>query len=201
MLAVAFYTSWKRRTELGELAASLGLPFSPDGPDLGTLEGTGLEIFRLGHYRRARNLVQVPSRAGTLSFFDYRYTTRAGKHSHNHHFTLALLRCPAQTVPAFDLKPEAFIHKIGEALGFKDIDLPAFPLFSEKYRLTGPDETAVHLFFTPQRAAWFERNQGLRVQGSGGGHLVIFRREGRLPVAAWQGFIEDVKGFAAEVLA
>jgi hypothetical protein len=163
------------------------------------LERTGLEIFRLGHYRRGRNLIQAQTRAGSISFFDYRYTVRAGRNSNNHNFTLAHIACPGHAVPCFELKPETFLHKLGEALGFKDIDLPAFPLFSEKYRLTGADETAVHIFFTPQRAAWFERNPGLRVQGAGG-HIVMFRRAGNLPVGDWQGFMEEVKAFAAEAL-
>jgi len=198
-LALVFYFKWKRKKDLEELAASMGLAFSPDGPDETVLAGTGLEIFRSGHSRRASNLIQVESRAGLIRFFDYRYVTSSGKNSQSHAFTLALIACSACDIPAFDLKPESFIYKIGEALGFKDIDLPAFPVFSDKYRLTGPDEAAVHMFFTPQRAAWFERNQGLRVQGAPG-HLVLFKRDGHLPVNAWQAFVEEVKAFSAEVL-
>ena len=50
-----------------------------------------------------------------------------------------------------------------------------------------------------KRAAWFEANLGLRVQGAGG-HLVLFRA-GCLPVSSWQSFMEEAKAFAAEVLA
>ncbi|MCX5792097.1 MAG: hypothetical protein NTY45_07765 [Elusimicrobia bacterium] len=200
VIAFSFYSKWRRRKDLEQLAASIGLPFSPEGPDTSALESTGLELFRLGHSRGASNLMQTQSRAGNISFFDYRYVTGSGKNTHGHRFTLALIACAGCAVPAFDLKPETFVYKIGEALGFKDIDLPAFPLFSDKYRLTGPDEAAVHLFFTPRRAAWFETNLGLRVQGAGG-HLAIFRREGLLPVSSWQSFMEEVKAFAAEVLA
>ncbi len=199
VIAFSFYSKWRRRKDLEQLAASIGLLFSPEGPDAYALEGTGLEIFRLGRSRKSSNLIQTQSRAGNISFFDYRYVTGGGKNSQSHNFTLALIACQGFAVPAFDLKPETFVYKIGEALGFKDIDLPAFPLFSDKYRLTGPDEAAVHLFFTPRRAAWFEANLGLRVQGAGG-HLVIFRT-GCLPVSSWQSFMEEVKAFAAEVLA
>ncbi|HAT71997.1 MAG TPA: hypothetical protein DCS63_04200 [Elusimicrobia bacterium] len=193
------YSGWRRRKALEALALSAGLPLLAEGPSLESLEATGLEIFRLGRSRKASNLIQISSSSGELRFFDYRYTTGSGKHSSTHNFTLALIECSRCQVPDFDLKPENFMHKIGEAIGFKDVDLPAFPLFSDKYRLTGSEEAALHMFFTPERAAWFERNLGLRVQGSRG-FLVLFKREGLMPVDAWQGFIEEVKAFAAEVL-
>ncbi|MDP2865874.1 MAG: LPXTG cell wall anchor domain-containing protein [Elusimicrobiota bacterium] len=198
-IGLVFYFRWKRRKDLEELASSMGLAFSPEGPELEVLGRTGLEIFSLGHSRKAYNLVQAQSRWGAINIFDYTFVTGSGRSSRTASFTLALIACSGCAIPEFELKPESFLHKIGEFIGFKDIDLPAFPLFSEKYRLTGPDETAVHLFFTPQRAAWFERNPGLRAQGAPG-YIVIFKREGQLPVNSWQGFIEEVKAFAAEVL-
>lgn len=198
-IGLNWYSGWKRRKSLEALALSAGLPLPTEGPSQEWLEATGLEIFRLGRSRKAANLIQTASSSGELRFFDYRYTTGSGKHASTHKFTLALIECARCRVPDFDLKPETLMHKIGEAIGFKDIDLPAFPLFSDKYRLTGSEEAALHMFFTPERAAWFERNQGLRVQGSRG-FLVIFKREGLLPVDAWQSFIEEVKAFAAEVL-
>lgn len=198
-LSLVFYFKWKRRKDLEELASSMGLAFTREGPNQALLEGTGIELFRLGHSRKAYNSVQTRSSCGTIDVFDYTFVTGSGRNSHTANFTLALISCSGCSIPVFDLKPETFIYKIGEAIGFKDIDLPAFPLFSDKYRLTGPEETPVHLFFTPQRAAWFERNLGLRVQGAPG-HVVIFKRTGQLPVNSWQGFIEETKAFAAEVL-
>ena len=196
--ALAFYLDWRRRNALADLAASMGLQFQKEGPDQAELESSGLEIFRHGHSRRASSLIEVPYINGRIRIFDYKYVTGSGKNSQTHNFTLALINCACQ-MPYFDLKPETFIYKIGEMIGFKDIDLPAFPVFSDKYRLTGPDETAVHLFFTPARAAWFERNLGLHVQGAPG-HALFFRSERRLPADAWQGFMEEARVFAQEVL-
>lgn len=198
-LSLVFYFKWKRRKDLEELAASIGLSFSAEGPDEDGLGRSGLEVFATGRSRKASNLLTSQSGAGQMSFFDYHYVTGSGRNSQTHNLTVALIECSRVQIPYFDLKPEGLLYKIGEMLGFKDIDLPAFPLFSDKYRLTGPDEKSVHLFFTPQRAAWFERNLGLRVQGAPG-HLVIFKGAGQLPVNSWQGFIEETKAFAAEVL-
>lgn len=198
VIGLVYWLERKRRNDLRDLAASMGLRFSPEGPDIYSLEGTQLELFRLGRSRKAVNMMEVSSSGGQIRVFDYRYTTGSGKHSQTHNFTVALIAGGA-SVPQFDLKPETFMHKIGELVGFKDIDLPAFPLFSEKYRLTGPDEAAVHMFFTPRRAAWFESRPGLRVQGAPG-HALLFSNGRRLPVGGWMTFIEEAKAFASEAL-
>ncbi|HAN03850.1 MAG TPA: hypothetical protein DCQ25_01065 [Elusimicrobia bacterium] len=198
VIFLVFWLERKRRNDLMALAASMGLRFSPEGPDVYSLEGTQLELFRLGRSRKAANMIEVSSAGGQIRVFDYRYTTGSGKHSQTHNFTVALI-ASGGNVPQFDLKPETFMYKIGELVGFKDIDLPAFPLFSEKYRLTGPDEAAVHLFFTPRRAAWFESRPGLRVQGAAG-HALLFKENRRLPVDDWMTFIEEAKAFASEAL-
>lgn len=199
VMALGFYLEHKRRKDLEALASSQGLAFLPDGPDRDLLDRTGLEFFNLGRRSSASNLIKAQSTAGPISFFDYSYTTGSGKQRNKRDFTLALIECPRAQVPAFELKPEAFIYKIGEMMGFKDIDLPAFPVFSEKYRLTAPDEAAARMFFTPQRAAWFERSHGLRVQGAPG-FVLFLGSGGRLSVARWQMFMEEVKAFASEVL-
>lgn len=198
VVALAFYFNWKRRKDLEQLAASMGLPFRADGPDLEELGRTGLEIFGYGHSRKASNLIEVRLGHRLIQVFDYRYRTGGGKNSSTHNFTLALIS-GAGEVPFFDLKPENILHKLGEMIGFRDIDLPAFPEFSAKYRLTGPEETAVHMFFTPRRAAWFELHPGLRAQGAPG-RLLLIKAGAILPVPAWPDFIEDAKVFAAEIL-
>lgn len=198
-VALSYYMRYRRRSALAALAASAGLPFSADGQDFLSLEGTGVELLRTGHSRDAANMTRLGVPAGELRVFDYSYVTGSGKNRNSHDFTVALFECSTLQAPQFDLRPETLLYKLGEMAGFKDIDLPAFPVFSEKYRLTGPDEAAVHMFFTPERAAWFERNQGLYVQASGK-FVLLFKKEGLLPVSAWQGFIEEARIFAAEVL-
>lgn len=197
--SLAYYASYLRRKKLEELATSMGLLFSKTGPDSSFLAATGLELFRLGHSHDASNLIQLATAAGEMWFFDYSYTTGSGKNRTIHAFTVGLVKSARVQVPGFELKPENLMYKLGEIIGFKDIDLPAFPVFSDKYRLTGSDEAAVHMFFTPERAAWFERNLGLWLQGFGS-YVVVFKREGTLPADAWQGFMEEVKILAAEVL-
>jgi hypothetical protein len=108
-VALPFYLNWKRRQDLAQLAASMGLAFSPDWPDSFSLEGTGLEIFGLGHSSKAANLIQAESGAGIISFFDYRYTIGGENNGSTCKFTLALIACSGCVAPNFDLKPETFI--------------------------------------------------------------------------------------------
>ena len=198
-LALAYYLRLRRREAIAALAASTGLEFSAEGPDPDSLEGTGLRLLRAGRRRDAVNQVKLRTASGELRVFDYSYVSGSGKNQTTHSFTVALFECDRLTAPDFDLRPETFIYKLADMVGFNDIDLPAFPVFSEKYRLTGPDAAAVHMFFTPERAAWFERTPGLYVQGSGK-YVLLFKRERQLPADAWQGFLEEAKVFAAEVL-
>lgn len=199
VLGLAFYLNWRRRKGLEELAASMGAEYSEAGPAQEELDATGLELFRFGRARKASNLIRVRGASADLRVFDYRYTTGSGKSSQTHNFTVALIAGPRAKIPRFVLKPENFLHKIGEFVGFRDIDLEGFPVFSDKYRLTGPDEAEVRAFFTPQRAAWFERNLGLSVQGAPG-YALFMKGERYLPVGSWQGFIEEARAFAAEAL-
>jgi hypothetical protein len=194
-----WYQGKKRREAAAALAASMGLSFSTEGPGQAELDGAGPELFRTGHSRRARNLISSRWRGGALQFFDYDYTVGHGKGRQVHSFTLALIECRDLQVPVFSLAPENFLHKFGELFGFKDIDLEGFPVFSDKYRLTGPAESEVRAFFNAPRAAWFEAHLGLYVQGAPG-HIVFFKQERQLPVEQWQGFMQEANVFAETLL-
>ncbi|MDA8131956.1 MAG: hypothetical protein M0011_10685 [Elusimicrobia bacterium] len=194
----SLYLVWKRRKDIEAMAASMGLIFAQEGPDPAALAAAGLELFSLGRSRRAFNMVEVQSQHGAVKLFDYSYTIGSGKSRSVRRHTVALMACGGD-IPRFDLKPETLMYKLGEMIGFKDIDLPEFPLFSDKYRLTGPDEERVRAFFGSRRAAWFEQNLGLMVQGAPG-FLLLIKQRGLLSPGEWPGFIEEAKAFAAELL-
>lgn len=201
LAAWAFYSAYLRRKALAELAASMGLSFSADGPDAALLAQTGLELFSLGRSRKAHNLIEErQTGAGpAISFFDYRYTTGSGKNSRTHCFTLALFACAGKGLPCFELKPENILYKLGELVGFKDIDIPSSPVFSDKYRLTGADEAAVLSFFSPEAVARLEREHGWRAEG-GRNYLLLFRASGLVPKDDYSAFMLDAKALAASLV-
>jgi hypothetical protein len=197
----AFYLSYLRRKALAELAASMGLLFNEKGPESYYLEQTGLGIFNMGHSRKASNLMEIRGSGSgpDISFFDYRYTTGGGKNSHTHQFTLALFDLKTPKAPAFELKPENFIYKIGELLGFKDIDIPSSPLFSDKYRLTGPNETELLSFFNPGTVAYFEQHLDWQAQGAGR-YLLVFKGERLIKPDTYQNFMEEAKNLVSSIV-
>jgi hypothetical protein len=196
-----FYLSRLRRKALAELAASMGLLFTEKGPESYYLEQTGLGIFNMGHSRKASNLMEIrgSGSAPDMSFFDYRYITGGGKSSHTHNFTLALFDLKTPKAPAFELKPESFIYKIGELIGFKDIDIPSSPLFSDKYRLTGPNEIEVLAFFSPGTVVYFEQHLGWQTQGAGR-YLLVFKGGRRIKTDAYRSFMEDAKNMVFSIV-
>ena len=162
--------------------------FAYDSPPLAH---TKLGIFNSGRARRAANLVLVPFKRGKIFFFDYRYTTGRGKHSHTHNFTLALMKTAA-SIPDFYLRPENFLDKIGEFIGFDDIDIQGHPGFSSKYHLKSSFPEAVVSFFNNERIVAMENGPAWNVY-AGGPYFVLFKKRGIVPVAAYPNYIEEVK--------
>ena len=201
LVGAGFYLSYLRRRAMAELAASMGLLFSEKGPESCYLEQTGLGIFNIGGSRKASNLIEIrgSGSAPDINFFDYRYVTGGGKSSHTHNFTLALFDLKTPNAPVFELKPESFIYKIGELFGFKDIDIPSSPLFSDKYRLTGTNETEVLAFFNPGTVAYFEQHLGWQAQGAGR-YLLVFKGERLIKPDAYQNFMEETKNMVSSIV-
>lgn len=199
-VSATLYLAYLRRKALEELAVSRGMKFSKEGFQSGDLSGTGLAVFMRGNGRRSGNMLSGAGSGGakSLSFFDYSYTTGRGRNRSTQSLTLALADFGEPRLPAFELKPEGLLYKLGEMLGFKDIDIESAPEFSAKYRLTGPSEPEVRAFFGPATVMCFERHQGLNVQG-GGRYMAIYRRAGRLPAAEYAGFIDEVKEILSEM--
>lgn len=61
----------------------------------------------------------------------------------------AILIKPPADVPVFILEREGFFEKVTDLAYRTDIDFDAFPVFSDKFVLKGPDEVAIRSFFHP----------------------------------------------------
>lgn len=199
IIGLAGYMTYKRKKDLEQLALSNGLSFDPDAALLPYLENSGMDIFNRGRARKARNLI-IASAPGAAKayFFDYSYVTGSGKNSSTHSFTLAFFEFSQSVFPRFELRPENFLDKVGEMLGYQDIDVDGFPEFSKKYRLTGPDRAAVLAFFGSQTVSFLEMNLGWSIQASGQ-NLIAFKRAATVPVAEYRTFMEEAKNLIAAI--
>ncbi|HBB67229.1 MAG: hypothetical protein A2X28_11515 [Elusimicrobia bacterium GWA2_56_46] len=201
-----------RRRALATLAASMGIPFTETGPEISFIERTGLPLFNTGSRHKTYNLMEMRGGGSVpdMRFFDYEYD--AGyphderdhyKKRNIHQVTVALFSYETLKIPAFQLKPESLLDKVGEFSGFKgeDIDIPAFPGFSRKYRLTGPEKPEVLAFFNPNTVAYFEQHPGWYVEGFVR-HLLLHKGVKMFPLrpSAYRNFMDEAKNLIFSVV-
>ena len=191
------YFSYKRKKDLERLALSAGLAFDADAAELPYLENSGIDLFNLGHSRRSSNLIiSFGTGAERVYFFDYSYVTGSGKNRITHSYTLAFFEFSRSLFPRFALRPENFLDKLGEMIGFEDINIAGFPVFSKEYKLNGPDIAAVRAFFGPRVVSYFEHNLGWRVQAAGQ-RIIAFKKEKVVPAAGYQAWMEEAKNLVS----
>lgn len=191
MLALAAWSSWKRRKDLERFALANGMSFDPSASAVAGLPGGGGGLFDRGRHTR-KNLIRAAGPGGgEMYFFDYSYTTGSGKNRRTHRFGVAMLAGAPQGLPAFELRPENFLDRLIEMAGFRDIDLPQFPVFSKAYRLTGEDAEGLTRVFSAGPAALLEGRGGLVMNG-GAGRLTMMRK-GYVSAADYPGFIEEAR--------
>jgi hypothetical protein len=170
----------KRTKELQAIAQELKLQFFPKGDDrilpiLANLEffhyGTNCKITNLLHGRIARG-----SKSVTVAIFDYQFMVcrninhigldfgdgSASIESSNDDDR----ECFSQTVivfhdehidvPHFNLRPENFMDKMANLVGFEDINFSDFPIFSKHYRLDSDRVDDVRDLFQPNLLKFYE---------------------------------------------
>lgn len=138
----------KERTfKISQLAAGLGLEFHPLG-DTALQQRLGkLHLFNVGHSRKLINLVTGDKDDCRTSIFDYHYSTFSGKGRSQTKLTVVALESPRLRIPAFTLRPEFSLDKIGGRIGLQDIDFEDNVSFSQGYVLKSSDEGETRKLF------------------------------------------------------
>lgn len=144
----------KRSKALQQTASSLGFSFE-ENPTY-DYEALDLILFHTGRPEKLYNLMRGKKGFLPLEIFDYNYTVGAGKHSLTYRQTVVLATLD-KNLPEFTLGPEGFFHKVGELLGYNDIDFDQHPTFSKSYLLRGDDETTIRTLFTPKVISYIEK--------------------------------------------
>ena len=80
-------------------------------------------------------------------------------------------------IPVFTMEKEGVFEKIFDKVmafaGYKDIDFDMYPDFSNKFLVTGTEESEIQSFFTDEIIRFFENHQIYHLE-SNGEALVIF---------------------------
>jgi hypothetical protein len=108
--------------------------------------------------------------------FDYRYVTGGGNSQRTHRQTVFYVTGDALRLPSFSLRPENFLHRIGELFGFRDIDFERRPEFSRLFLLRGEEEEAIRKAFGDGVLRFFEERPG--TCATGGVSELLFWRPG-----------------------
>jgi hypothetical protein len=171
-----------RQRNLAALARKLEFTFHEED-DYGLV--SQLQDFRLFQEGRDKKVERILRRQDGLmefdiSIFDYSYQRwGGGTGSENRTYqTVFFLQSGQLGLPEMWMKPETITHKLGELLGFTDIDFVRFPKFSGQYRLTGGDEEYIRHHFNDEVLNYFTLNKGWSMEGLG--FYLLFYRKGML---------------------
>jgi hypothetical protein len=142
----------RRREAMAKFASSLNLAFHPahdsDFPDQ-----RAHSWFRKGHSQVAYNRIEGRREiAGTdcaLMMGDFRYVTGSGKNRQVHNRSYVLIQPAWHGLPNLEIRAEHIFDKIGDALGFDDIDFESEE-FSRKFMVKSGDKRFAYAVVHPR---------------------------------------------------
>lgn len=116
----------KRREAFAALAGRLGLAFSPGRNYEIARHYQFLDALRQGNNRYAFNILSGRYRGFPVFVFDYHYEThstdsKGRRQTHHHYFSYFILE-QSREFPELRIYPEGIWQKLGQMLGFDDID-------------------------------------------------------------------------------
>jgi hypothetical protein len=182
----------KRTATLAGACLRMGFNFQPKIPKEQIPTMGSFHLFNVGRSRTGWNLMTGKADGAAVSVFDYRYTVGGGKNSHTFVQTVAVFP-GVGALPEFILAPEHWWDRVGQALGFKDLDFEASPEFSRNYQLKGPDESRIRAAFGAEALGFFAQQLGWSVEVKGDA-IAIYRHSSRPKP-------EEMPQFVAEVAA
>ncbi len=142
----------RRREALAAFAQSLDLTFHP-GHDHDFPHQRAHRWFQQGRSQVAYNRIEGRRTIGdvecTLMFGDFQWVTGSGKSRTTHHRSYLLIQPSWPGLPNLEIRSEHLFDKIGDALGFDDIDFESEE-FSRKFMVKSPDKRFAYAVVHPR---------------------------------------------------
>ena len=176
--SVSYYLNQQRISAYQLFCANSGYQFVTDRMGAQTDYVAIVPFFDKGYSRRWRYEISGQYNATAFTAFQYDYTVSSGRSSTTYRHAMVRWTSPTP-LPQFTLGPETLFSRLGEALGWHDINFGDDPAFSSAYVLKGEHEMDVASLFSPD-----VRQQLLAVPGqhaAGAGSVLFWWRDGRLP--------------------
>ena len=136
-----------RRIAFSKFASATGFSFAEK---LKSYSDTGLPETRLlgvGFDNSYRNIIRGEVRGAAVVAFDHGFVMVSGRSTTKREQTVVAISIKDSGLPSFSVMQKDLIHKIGDALRPKGIDLDRFPEFSKKYLLSVADENEAGALF------------------------------------------------------
>ncbi len=187
----------RRREALRQAARELGFAFKAECEILSQERMEEIELLQSDRNGERSNLIRGTA-GNEVLIFDYRYVTGSGRSRATHEQTVAAFHLPGGSLPAFQLRPENMLHRIGSAFGYQDIDFDSHPDFSQRFLVRGADENAVRSLFSPWVLAFFEgleKKQWCWVEG-GGEWLIVYRHEELVEPSELRALLDEASALA-----
>lgn len=173
----------KRRNELAELAARLGLSFNP-GSDRNLASNYGfLNQLDTGSNRYAFNTLSGTFQQHPVLAFDYHYEThstgnKGQRQTHHHYFSVFVLLLPI-SLPEIRIYREGFFSKVGQFLGFEDIDFESAE-FSRTFCVRAKDRKVAYDICNPRMIEYLLENRDLTIEIDRNALALIFSGQLRI---------------------
>jgi hypothetical protein len=159
VIALAYLSYRKNQERLAAiqgLARSKGWQYSATDP-FGLPDRWQGAPFHTGYDRRAGNVVTGEVGGHPMIAFDYEYkedSTDSKGHSttSTYHYAVCALGLPC-VLPELEVSPEGVLSRIGQALGFDDIELESED-FNRRFRVRCPDRKLATDVLTPRTMQW-----------------------------------------------
>jgi hypothetical protein len=135
---LGYIGAMKRRQAMMALAARLGLNFYYQKDRDIPRRYRFLDKLRAGRDRYAFNILSGRYQDNDVIAFDYHYKTGSGKDTHHYYLSFFLLSLPV-SFPELIIVKEGIFSKIGQALGYDDIDFESYE-FSRKFCVRSKDK-------------------------------------------------------------
>lgn len=187
LIGAAIYISYlqakKRREAFQAIAAELGFSFRPD-KDYNFARRFGfLEHMDDGSKRYAFNILSGQLEGQQAHIFDYHYETysrdsKGRRTTQHHYFSIFTLALPA-AFQELTITREGFFAKLGQALGYDDIDFESVE-FSKRYKVRSKDKKFAYDFCNAQMIDYLLRQEDLIIEVDG--NILSLTFKGRLAI-------------------
>ena len=169
--AAAWWAWWaakQRREAFQRVALELGLEYTQR--DRGTAHTYAfLDALAKGSNRYCANVLSGEFEGLPASSFDYHYETythtKNGRQTHHHWFSVFAVHT-GQDFPELRVYPEGLFQKLGQALGFDDIDFESAE-FSRTYCVKSADKRFAFDVIHQRMMEWLLQNRPLSLEYEG----------------------------------